>query len=154
VLRVEAYVYLYPPVLMELTRRQMTNLPAGTTLGFGPTGTFPHSREFPPADFRAVVRPNFDTLQSPAWLGLTSEPIVVSVPDTGPRRRWAHPPAAVGAAVGHQTIRTALAGVGLVGRGGGGLAEVDVGHRSPRGGRPGVASRSTRTPGRTTGRLR
>ena len=70
---------------MEVTRRQMTNLPAGTKPGFGPTGEFAHIREFPPADFKAVVRPNFDTLYSVAWLDLTEEPMIVSVPDTDGR---------------------------------------------------------------------
>lgn len=79
---VEAYVYLFPLVLMEVTRRQMTNGPAGTKVGFAPMGRFSHAREFPAADFRAVVRPNFDTLYSSAWLDLTGEPSVVSVPDT------------------------------------------------------------------------
>jgi hypothetical protein len=82
---VEAYVYLYPLVLMELTRRQMTNAPVGSKPGFGPIGEFVHVREFPPADFKAVVRPNFDTLYSVAWLDLTGGPMVVSTADTGGR---------------------------------------------------------------------
>ncbi|MEA2306052.1 MAG: hypothetical protein QOH43_3332 [Solirubrobacteraceae bacterium] len=82
---VEAYVYLYPLVVMELTRRQMTNLPPGQKPGFGPMNAFTHVREFPPADFKAVVRPNFDTLYSVAWLDLSTEPLIVSVPDTGGR---------------------------------------------------------------------
>lgn len=81
----EAYVYLYPLVLMELTRRQMTNIPAGTRPGFGPMGTFVHVRQFPPADFKAVVRPNFDTLYSIAWLDVSAEPAIVSMPDTDGR---------------------------------------------------------------------
>jgi hypothetical protein len=82
---VEAYVYLYPLVTMEITRRQMTNLPPETRLGVAPMGVFAHTRAFPPADFRSVVRPNFDTLYSSAWLDLTVEPMVISVPDTGGR---------------------------------------------------------------------
>jgi hypothetical protein len=81
----DATVYLYPLVTMEVTRRQMINVPAGAKPAFGPPNTFNHVRAFPPADFRAVVRPNFDTLYSSAWLDLTAGPVVVSVPDTSDR---------------------------------------------------------------------
>ena len=40
--------------------------------------TSSHIREFPTADFKAVVRPNFDTLYSSAWLDQRDGPIVVS----------------------------------------------------------------------------
>ena len=79
---VEAYVYLYPLVMMDTTRRQAVNVEAGKVFGRGPMNAFTHVPTFPPADFRDVVRPNFDTLYSIAWLDLTSEPIVVTVPDT------------------------------------------------------------------------
>jgi hypothetical protein len=82
---VEAYLYLYPLVTMDLTRRQMTNAPAGTGLGSGPPNTFHHVTEYPTATDRVVVRPNFDTLYSSAWLDLTKEPVIVSVPDTNGR---------------------------------------------------------------------
>jgi hypothetical protein len=79
---VEAFLYLYPLVVMDTTRRQATNDEAGKVIGRGPMNTFLHGREFPPADFRDVVRPNFDTLYSIAWLDLTKEPMVVTAPDT------------------------------------------------------------------------
>ncbi|MGA9274959.1 MAG: DUF1254 domain-containing protein [Candidatus Cybelea sp.] len=81
----EAYTYLYPLVLMDTTRRQATNVAAGQAVGRGPANEFVHVRTFPPADFRDVVRPNFDTLYSIAWLDLTKGPMIVSVPDTAGR---------------------------------------------------------------------
>jgi hypothetical protein len=81
----EAYTYLYPLVTMEVTRRQGTNLPAGERPAFGPSNRFSHLRAFPSADFRSVVRPNFDTLYSSAWLDLTRGPVRIDVPDSGDR---------------------------------------------------------------------
>jgi len=82
---VESYIYFYPLALMDVTRRQMTNVEAGKVLARGPMNTFTHLRTFPPADFRDVVRPNFDTLYSVGWLDLTQEPMIVSAPDTNGR---------------------------------------------------------------------
>jgi len=82
---IEAYCFLYPLVLMELTRRQMTNIAAPHPSGRGPMSTFAHARAYPTAAFRDVVRPNFDTLYSIAWLDLTTEPAVVTVPATPDR---------------------------------------------------------------------
>ncbi|MGW0178028.1 DUF1254 domain-containing protein [Nocardia sp. NPDC003345] len=81
----EATLYFYPLVTMDISRRQQTGTPAGVRPLFGPPNEFHHMREFPPADFRAVVRPNFDTLYSSAWLDLTAGPVVVHAPDTGDR---------------------------------------------------------------------
>jgi hypothetical protein len=81
----EAYIYLYPLMTMDLTRKQLVNtVPAKGGIGGAPN-SFNHVRTFPDADMRAVVRPNFDTLYSSAWLDLTGGPIVVSTADTGGR---------------------------------------------------------------------
>ena len=81
----EAYIYLYPLVIMDLTRRQMTNIEPGERVGFGPMNTFTHMRAFPPPEFKAVPWANFDTLYSLAWLDLTAGPLILSTPDTGGR---------------------------------------------------------------------
>ena len=81
---VEAYTYLYPLVLMEATRRQMTNVEKpGEVAARGPADVFVNIPEFPPADFKDVVRPNFDTLYSVAWLDLREEPRIVEVAAAG-----------------------------------------------------------------------
>jgi hypothetical protein len=46
---------------------------------------FTNVREYPTADYKGVVRVNFDTLYSIAWLDMTKEPMVVSAPDTNGR---------------------------------------------------------------------
>ena len=78
---VAAYLYFYPLVTMDVTRKQLTNVakPEGIHT---PMNSFASLPAFPPADMKAVVRPNFDTLYSSAWLDLTKEPMIVSVPDT------------------------------------------------------------------------
>jgi hypothetical protein len=79
---VDAYVYFYPLLSMDITRKQLTNVePVKGGIG-GPPNRFNNISEFPPADMKVVVRPNFDTLYSSAWLDLTKEPVVVSAPDT------------------------------------------------------------------------
>jgi hypothetical protein len=85
VIATDAYLYFYPLVTMDITRRQMTNLPAGKELGFGPPNTFNNVRTYPMASDRVVVRPNFDTLYSIAWLDLIKEPLIVSAPNTNGR---------------------------------------------------------------------
>jgi len=83
-LAVDAYVYGYPLVTMEYTRRVMTNVaaPEGT---HAPMGQLVRMREYPTARFRDVTAPNADTLYSTAWLDLSAEPYVLSLPDMGDR---------------------------------------------------------------------
>src|SRR5215471_1258700 len=78
----EAYIYFYPLVIMDVTRKHFTNIEADKKFGRGPMNTFTHARTFPPAMFRGATHPNFDTLYSLSWLDLTKGPVVISVPDT------------------------------------------------------------------------
>ena len=82
---VEAYVYFYSLITMDVTRRQLTNAEPGTGFGRGPMNTISNVPQYPAADDKVVVRPNFDTLYSVGYLDLTKEPMVVSVPDTNGR---------------------------------------------------------------------
>lgn len=80
----DAYVYGYPLVTMEITRRVMTNAaePKGT---HGPMGQFVNLRQYPTPAFKEVTAPNADTLYSSTWLDLGKEPYVLSIPDAKDR---------------------------------------------------------------------
>ena len=82
---VDAYVYLYSLATMDISRKQFTNIEPGKEFGKGPMNMFVSVPEYPPASFKGVVRSNFDTLYSIAWLDLTKEPMIVLAPDTGGR---------------------------------------------------------------------
>jgi hypothetical protein len=78
---VSAYAYFYPLITMDVTRKQLTNVAVAQGIT-GPMNMFVNVAAFPPAEMKAVVRPNFDTLYSSAWLDLTKEPMIISAPDT------------------------------------------------------------------------
>jgi hypothetical protein len=80
---VYAYAYAFPIVLMDATMRQATAVPdAKSVPGRAPINQFAHFRGYPKADARDIVRFNFDTLYSFAWLDLRDGPMVLTVPDT------------------------------------------------------------------------
>jgi hypothetical protein len=81
---VDAYIYFYPLILMDVSRKQFTNVDDKRNMR-GPANSFVSVPAYPPADFKGVVRSNFDTLYSLGWLDLTKEPMVVSAPDTAGR---------------------------------------------------------------------
>ena len=80
----EAYLYAYPLVLMDVTRKVATNVAAPSPVGgiHAPLNQFAHVPVFPDASFTAVVRPNADTLYSSLWFDVSKEPLLVSVPDS------------------------------------------------------------------------
>ncbi len=77
---IDAYIYGYPLVTMEMTRRVMTNVekPEGTR---APMGQLVRMREYPTAAFRDVTAPNADTLYTTGWMDVGKEAWVLSIPD-------------------------------------------------------------------------
>lgn len=85
---VKAYIYAYPLVLMDVTKQSSTAVSAPIEKSGriqAPINQFANMASFPNAQFTDVVRPNADTLYSSAWLDLSKEPIILSVPDTHDR---------------------------------------------------------------------
>lgn len=79
-LATDAYIYGYPLVTMEMTRRVITNVaaPEGTR---APMGQVIKLRHYPDATFRDVTAPNADTLYTTAFFDVGQEPWVLSLPD-------------------------------------------------------------------------
>lgn len=79
-LATDAYIYGYPLVTMEMTRRILTNVakPEGTR---APMGQLIKLRQYPTAAFHDVTAPNADTLYTTAFFDVGTEPWVLSLPD-------------------------------------------------------------------------
>ena len=75
----EAYIYAYPLVTMEITRRFMTNVekPEGSK---APMGQLMRLRTYPAVEDHTVTAPNADTLYTTVWLDLSKEPWILSLP--------------------------------------------------------------------------
>src|SRR5246127_3715873 len=71
-LATDAYIYGYPLVTMEMTRRVLTNVakPEGN---HAPMGQLIRLREYPNASFRDVTAPNADTLYTTAFFDVGNE---------------------------------------------------------------------------------
>ncbi|TDZ83502.1 hypothetical protein DE4585_02300 [Mycobacteroides salmoniphilum] len=80
----DAYVYGYPLVTMEMTRRVMTNVDK-VTAPRAPMGQLMRMREYPNASFRDVTAPNADTLYTNAFVDVSKEPYVLSLPEANDR---------------------------------------------------------------------
>ncbi len=81
---VDAYLYGFPLLIMDMTRKQTTNVDsAGPERA--PMGQFVRMRTFPTAAYRDVPGANTDTLYTMVWLDVSKEPWVLSIPDMGDR---------------------------------------------------------------------
>src|SRR5690554_2007749 len=81
---IDAYIYGYSLISVEMTRKVMTNVPR-VEGKHSPMGQFANLREYPTAAFRDVTAPNADTLYSNAFIDVAQEPWIVSWPDMGER---------------------------------------------------------------------
>ncbi|ANN74052.1 DUF1254 domain-containing protein [Bordetella bronchialis] len=81
---VDAYIYAYPMVLMELTRRNTTSVSSPAD-GKAPMNQFGHKTAFPDAQTPNARWPNTDTLYSSMWYDVSNGPLIVRVPDAGDR---------------------------------------------------------------------
>ncbi|HTA40388.1 MAG TPA: DUF1254 domain-containing protein [Candidatus Acidoferrales bacterium] len=85
-LAVDAYLYAYPLVTMEMSRRVSTNIAATQENGTrAPMNQFAFLRTYPNASFTDVVAPNADTLYEIGWFDVSKEPIVIHTPALGGR---------------------------------------------------------------------
>lgn len=77
----QAYLYAFPLVLMDATRKVSTNTetPNGTR---APINQFIHAEKLADAASRAVVTPNVDTIYTQAFLDVGAEPMLYGVPQT------------------------------------------------------------------------
>ena len=75
----DAYIYGYPLVTMEMTRRVMTNVAAGRIRA--PMGQFVAHAQLSRRRPRDVTAPNADTLYTTAWVDVAKEPWILSIPD-------------------------------------------------------------------------
>ena len=80
----DAYIYGYPLVTMDMTRKQFTNVVAPDA-AHAPMGQILKFRTYPAVDNHAVTAPNADTLYTNAWLDVSKEPWILSVPNMGDR---------------------------------------------------------------------
>lgn len=112
----EAYIYGFPLIMMDLTKEVSTAVPTAGEFTAGeftaPLNQFSVMTKYPDASFRAVVRTGLDTLFAVAWVDLDKEPLVLSVPDTNGRYyvialfdMWSN----VFASIGKRTTRTGAA---------------------------------------------
>ncbi|MFC0399690.1 DUF1254 domain-containing protein [Paraburkholderia rhizosphaerae] len=74
----DSYVFAYPLVLMGVAR----DAAVGTGPGQAPFNTLRHAQALPPVGAANRPTPSVDTIDSSAWLDVTGQPVIVSLPDS------------------------------------------------------------------------
>jgi hypothetical protein len=81
---VDAYLYGYPLMTFDIARLQQTNV-AVPDAEHAPMGQMIRMRTYPAVDNHCCAAPNADTLYTEAWLDVSKEPWILSIPDMGDR---------------------------------------------------------------------
>jgi hypothetical protein len=88
-LGLQAYIYGFPYVYNAYTRYKWTNLPQDPKhIPYAPVNHFWHATEVMDATYRDGGCPNNDTLYSIAWVDLSKEPVILTVPEISADRYW------------------------------------------------------------------
>src|ERR1700760_466608 len=74
----DSYVFAYPLVLMGVAR----DAAVGTGPGQAPFNALRHAQALPPVGASNRPTPGVDTIDSSAWLDVSGQPVVVSLPDS------------------------------------------------------------------------
>lgn len=79
----KVYIYAYPLVLFDFTKRIMTNATEPDLEKMrAPLNQFIHVKTLPSADSKEALRANLDTLYSSAFLDVSKEPMILSLPES------------------------------------------------------------------------
>ena len=77
----QAYLYAFPLVLLDATRKVSTNAETPNDTR-APINQFIHAKKLADAASHAVVTPNVDTIYTQAFLDVSAEPMLYGVPQT------------------------------------------------------------------------
>lgn len=83
-LGMEAYIFGYPLITMEYTRRGLTNVEQ-VEGSRAPMGQLARLRAYPAVDDHLVTAPNADTLYTTGFIDVGKEPVILSLPDANDR---------------------------------------------------------------------
>ncbi len=78
-------IYLLPRGIAYLAQRKLTNADHVTHEGRAPLNHISHVHRLATSDDKVIVRPNNDTFYSSAWMDLSKEAYLLSVPAMGER---------------------------------------------------------------------
>lgn len=78
----DAYTFTFPLVIMDWTKKSVTNTDAPDLAGHAPLNQLIHAQNLATAKTKFVVTPNVDTVYTQAWLSLAEEPMVFIMPKT------------------------------------------------------------------------